>query len=229
MAALWILGILLALLALVLLIRVGVHISFGEELRIMAKAGPVTVPILPRPEKKPKEGKKNRRKTEKKPDKKQKKQGLHLTFEDIRSAVPALFTSLKRGLRRTRKSVRIDPMRLAVVFGGEDPARVAEIYGWADAAMWTLMPQIEGLTRMPDPRIHLGVDYNSPAKRAEGEIGLSLRIGDALAITFAFGVPLVKWLLAVRKRQKTRDADRKSGTERPATMETNATHQDKGE
>ena len=54
MVALWILGILLALILLVLFLRVGVRIAFGDELRVTAAAGPVRIQIVPSPPKKPK-------------------------------------------------------------------------------------------------------------------------------------------------------------------------------
>ena len=219
MVALWILGILLALIVLVLMIRVGVYISFGEELRVRAKAGPVTIQIVPKPEKK----------EDKPAEEPKKKKGLSLTFEDIRSAVPALFESLKKGLRKTRQRLKIDPMRLSVTFGGDDPSKVAETYGWANTAMWTFVPQLENLTRMPDPRIHLDVDYNSRKTAAEGEVGISLQIRDAFAIGFSFGIPLLKWFLAFKKSKKARDAEEKKETGSPVAKENEPTHQDKGE
>lgn len=62
MVALWILGILLALILLVLFLRVGVRIAFGNELRVTAAAGPVRIQIVPSPPKKPKNRKSTRRK-----------------------------------------------------------------------------------------------------------------------------------------------------------------------
>lgn len=62
MVALWILGILLALILLVLFLRVGVRIAFGDELRVTAAAGPVRIQIVPSPPKKPKNRKSTRRK-----------------------------------------------------------------------------------------------------------------------------------------------------------------------
>ena len=52
MAALWILGILLALILLLLLLRVGVHVRFGDALCVTAMAGPVRLQLVPKPEKK---------------------------------------------------------------------------------------------------------------------------------------------------------------------------------
>lgn len=212
MVVLWILGILLALLVVILLLRVGVVISFGEELSVQAKAGPVAIQLVPKPEKKrpkkpkkPKEKKPKKKKEEvSKPsdgEKKQKKK-LNITFEDIRTVVPAILEALVRGLRKTRRRLKIDPMRLSLIFGGDDPAQVAQSYGWASTAVWTFMPQLERVTRMPDPYIHLDVDYQSMKTRAEGQVGLSFQIRDLFAIGFAFAWPVLKWLPGFLKRQK---------------------------
>ena len=126
MVALWILGILLALIVAALFLRVGVRIAFGQELRVTAAAGPVRIQIVPSPPKKPKKQKKHKEK--KNPPEKQKaapreKRKLGLTPGDIRSALPYLWQSLKGALRRTRQRLRVDPLRLSLVLGGEpDPA-----------------------------------------------------------------------------------------------------------
>ena len=134
---------------------------------------------------------------EKKPAKQREK--LSLSFEDVRSALPYLWEGLKRALARTRRRMRIDPLRLSVVFAGEDPAAVAQTYGWASSAMWTLMPQLERLLKIPDPHIHLGTDFGAARTQIEGEAGVAFRIGDLLIIGLGFGIPLLKWL---RKRKK---------------------------
>ena len=207
LVALWILGILAVLILLLLLLRVGVHVRFGDELYVTAMAGPVRLQLVPKPEKKepekPKKEKPPREKKEKPAEEKQKK--LELTPGDIRSALPAVWESLKRGLRKTRQRLRIDPMRLSVCFGGDDPAQVAELYGWANTAMWTVMPEMERLTRMPDPHVHLETDFNAAETRVSGEVGLSFRIGDLVSIGIAFAGPALKWFRAFRKAQKTQE------------------------
>ena len=133
MAALWILGILLALIVAALFLRVGVRIAFGQELRVTAAAGPVRMQIVPRLPKKPKKQKKHKEK--KNPSEKQKaapreKRKLGLTPGDIRSALPYLWQSLQGGLRKTRQRLRIDPMQLDQR-GGVDvyaPAGGADAY-----------------------------------------------------------------------------------------------------
>ena len=104
MAALWILGILLALIVAALFLRVGVRIAFGQELRVTAAAEPVRMQIVPRPPKKPQKQKKHKEK--KNPPEKQKaapreKRKLGLTPGDIRSALPYLWQSLQGGDRKS--------------------------------------------------------------------------------------------------------------------------------
>ena len=208
MVALWILGILLLLILVLLLLRVGVRLQFGEELRVTAIAGPNRLQLVPEPEKKkPDKPKKEKapKKKEKTPEDGEKKKSLGLTFRDIRSALPALWESLKRVLRKTRQRLRIDPMHLSVCFGGDDPAQVAEPYGWANTAMWTVMPEMERLTRMPDPHIHLETDFTALETHISGEVGLSFRVGDLLAIGFAFAGPALRWYRAFRKEKSEQE------------------------
>ena len=105
-------------------------------------------------------------------EKKPKKKAPSITALDILDALPALFESLKAGLRKTRRRLRIDPLRIAVVLGGDDPADVGELYGMVSAAMYTVMPQLERLTYMPDPRIHLEADFTAAQTLAEGTVCL---------------------------------------------------------
>lgn len=224
MVALWILGILLALILLVLFLRVGVRIAFGDELRVTAVAGPLRLQIVPRPQRKPKKEKKPKEKSEKKPQEAPKeKKKLGLTPGDIRSALPYLWQSLKGALRKTRQRLRVDPLRLSLVLGGEpDPAASAETYGWISAAVWTFMPRLEELMRIPDPYIHLDVDYSAAETKAEGEVGLSFQIRDLFAIGFAFGIPVLKCLLRWKKEKKLREeAQKAENPEKPQEPVTN--------
>ena len=188
-----ILGIAAALFLLSLL-RVGVHIAFGDELRVTAMIGPARVQLLPRPDKPEKEKpKKEEPAGEKKPEgEKKKERRLDLTKEGVRTALPAVWEALKKGLRKTRQRLRIDPMQVSAVLGGAiDPAGAAELYGYVNAGMWTVMPQLERLTRMPDPRIHTEIDFDAERQ-----------IRDLFTVGWAFAGPMVKWFMAMRRRRK---------------------------
>ena len=133
-----------------------------------------------------------------------------MTFADIRTAIPALFEAVKGALRKTRQRMRIDPMRLSLTFGSDDPAKTSEMYGWAGTAVWTLMPQMEQLMKIPDPSIHLDVDFQAVSTKAEGEVGISFQIRDFFAIAFAAAKPVLKWFLAFKKAKRLREAEQKT-------------------
>lgn len=99
-----------------------------------------------------------------------------------------------------------------ILGGEEDPAASAEAYGWISAAVWTFMPRLEELMRIPDPYIHLDVDYNARETRAEGEIGLFFQIRDLFAIGFAFGIPGTEVAAAVEEGEKAAGGGRAGRT-----------------
>ena len=213
---LWILGILLALLVLLCLTRVGVHALFGDALALDAKIGPFRIYILPgkkqdkkreKRAKEPKEAEKSEEKAEKKPC------FPKPSMADIREAVSVLWPPLKRALNRTRRGVRIHPMDLCVTLGGqEDPAAAAQLYGEAHAGVWAVMPVLERLLVIPEPHIHIGIDFNASETKVEGELGVTARVGTLLAVGATVAFPALKWFLRYRKKQKKQPPEPKAAT-----------------
>ena len=206
---LWILGILLALLVLLCLTRVGVHALFGDALALDAKIGPFRIHILPG-----KKQDKKREKRAKEPKEAEKKPCFPKPFmADIREAVSVLWPPLKRALNRTRRGVRIHPMDLCVTLGGqEDPAAAAQLYGEAHAGVWAVMPVLERLLVIPEPHIHIGIDFNASETKVEGELGVTARVGTLLAVGATVAFPALKWFLRYRKKQKKQPPEPKAAT-----------------
>lgn len=213
MTALYIiLGILLAFFLLSLL-RLGVRVEFTgslAETRVTVIAGPARIQLLPKPEKQEKPRKEKKKKE--KPAKvkaeggEKKKKKLSLTKDDIKAALPALWQCLQNGLRKTRQRLLIDPLHLSASLpGAADPAGAAELYGYVNAGMWTVMPQLERLMRIPDPRLHVEVDFDASELRLTGEVGVTLQIRDLLAIGLAFAKPVLRWYLAMQKRHSAQE------------------------
>ena len=89
-------------------------------------------------------------------------------LEDLQDAARTLWPAAKKALRRTRRGIRVDPLRLSATLGGaEDPAAAAELYGGLHALVWTGMPALEKLVVIRDPGIHLGIDFDAQETRAE--------------------------------------------------------------
>ena len=205
----WIIfGAIVLVIVLLLLLRVGVNAEFGDVVTVLLKVGPFKIQLVPSkkektPKKKPKKAEEDKKKPKAETDgEKKPKKKLKLTFEDIRTGIEAAFTALYRVLRKTRQRIRIAPLDLSLTFAGDDPAKVAEIYGWANTAMWTMMPQLEKVIRIPNPHIHLDVDYQADKLCVRGRAGADFRVGDFFAIAFAAVGPLLRWLNGYLKRQK---------------------------
>ena len=64
------------------------------------------------------------------------------------------------------------------------------------------MPPLEELLVIPDPHIHIGLDFDAANTRVEGEAGVSIRIGTLLALGFGMGIPALRWFLSYRKQEK---------------------------
>lgn len=203
----WILGVILALL-LLLWTRVGVHaVLRGETLTVDAKIGWFRIRILPGKKndsaKKSQHKKEKTRKQEKKAAAQEPKKKGKIAFADIKDAVRTLWPPLKRALNRARRGIRIHPLTLSLTVGAEkDPAGGAELYGYLHAGVWTAMPLLENLLVIPDPSIHIGIDFDAPGNTIEGEVGLSARIGTLLRVALTIGIPALRWFMRWRKKNK---------------------------
>lgn len=208
MTALWIVGILLAIFLVVQLSRVGVRLAFGEEFRVMLRLGPIRMQVVPKKEtakKKPKKDKATKKKKEK-----PKKEMPKITARAVLDSLPELWRILKKGLRMTFHRVRVAPMDISAVIGGDDPADTALLYGRLSTAMYTAMPMLQELVHMPDPHIHLEPELQGGETRISGEVGVSFLIWDLTVIGFACGVPLIHWLLRLRKQPPKAENDTKT-------------------
>ena len=223
MTWLWILGVLLFLLFLLCMTRVGARAVMKDgELTLDVKIGLIKLRILPQKKKDPKKEAKAadaaaKKAAKKKAPKKETTKGLSVKttrlkalLADIRSAVDAIWPPMKRALDRTRKGIRIHPLQLSLTVGAEgDPAGGAQLYGYMHAGVWSVMPALEKVLDIPDPYIHVGLDFESPDTSVEGEAGISIRIGTVLAVGFTVAVPALKWFLKWNKQRKMIETTKK--------------------
>ena len=218
---LWIFGILTALFLLLCLIRVGVLVRFGDELAVTVRFGCLKLQVLPTKKKPSKHEKEPKEEQGEKAQVKPKNAFPKPTFSDIRDAARVLWPPLKKALHRTCRGVRIDPLDVSVVLGGQaEPADAAQLYGELHGLIWMGMPVLEKLLVIPRPHIHLDVDFTQEETRFQGAVGLSARIGTLLRIGLTVAVPGLRWLLAYMKKKKQapvgKDESDGNGKEQPA-------------
>ena len=208
MTALIIIGAVLLILLLLGLLRVGATISFGEETAATLQIGSIKRTVLPKKARKTKKEKPTRKSTAS--TEKQTSKLLKLTLDELLDLAVTVFTVFDETMRRVCRRLRIEPMEVSVVFGGTDPADVAQTYGMANAVVWAVMPWAEDVFYMPNPAIHLGMDYEAEATRCCGSVGISIRIFDLIAILLTMAVPLMKWY---RRRKRAHANDPRPGGE----------------
>ena len=138
------------------------------------------------------------------------------TAADLRDVWQTLWPPVRRALSRTRRSIRVAPLHLSLTIGGaEEPADAAEMYGVLSALIWAGMPVLERAVDIPDPHIHIGLDFDAAQTRREGAFGISLQIGTLVAVGIGVGLPALKWLRSYLKRHQKQEAAAKSA-EHPA-------------
>lgn len=227
MVWLWILAVMAVLLALLCLTRVGLLVELGETASADVTVGFLRFRAAPsKPGKKKPKAEKDGGKAEKSPEKRKKprKKLPKPTKEDLKSAYHMLWGPSRRALRRFGRGIRIRPLELSVVLGGQnDPAAAAERYGYLCAAVWTVMPQMEEWLDIRRPAVHMDVDFDAAALRIRGRVGASMRIGTLLAIGLGLALPGLRWLLRFTKAHQN---DPKGNDPKESKLRTDAPAQE---
>ena len=185
----WILGGLAVLIVLLCLTRVGALVVLKDgSATVDVKISVLRIRVYPKKENPEKE-----KKEKKNPEGK----------EEIKDAVSTLWPPLKKAIGRIRRGIRISPMDVSLTLGGlDDPAKTSELYGYLHSGMWSVMPVLEEGLDIPDPHIHIGIDFNTEKTAVEGNLGITARIGTLLTAGVCVGVPALRWFLKYRKKMK---------------------------
>ncbi len=207
--------IVVLLFLLICLLRVGAEVSFQDRVEVSLRIGPVKRKIFPPGSSPRKAAKKKEEPPGETAAKKEKKRTLpKLSAADLKEAFAVLGPVVCRALDRTRRKIRISPLQLSLTLGGlEDPAGAAEAYGLLQAAVWSVMPALERYLVIPDPFIHLDVDFQAEDLRLRGQAGVTARIGALMIVGLGAGIPALRWFI---KLQKRKDKEQKN-TKNPDT------------
>lgn len=197
MLALKIIGIIVAIIALIMLIPVGADISYiGGQFGLSAKMCGVLLQLFPKPEadpnapekeKKPKKPKKEKKKKEPKPDenadgaqKPKKKLKLSFTKEE-------LFSLVKKVLRRFGRfgrKFRVDRFLLHYTAAGDDPYDTAVTYGYVNAALSALAPMCRERFDVRDCDVWTDIDFSKEKLELDFAVAFSIRIGAFFGLIF---------------------------------------------
>ncbi len=204
-----ILAAVLLVLAVLLALPVGAVVRRRERLTVDVTVGPLSFAVYPGKEKKEeKKPKKEKRKLEKE---QLEKPGPNTA--QLRYSLEVLPGVIAKALSRTRRRIVVSPLELEAVFGGEDPADTAVLYGRCQALANGLVPVLGELVKLRHTEIRLSVDFEAERTRWTGEAGVYLRVWDGLVIGLGALGGLLGWYngykklgTAPAKKQKTRQA-----------------------
>lgn len=198
MTVLWIFGAVLLVLVLLSRLWLGVQVRGTDgDWQVRVRVGPLRFQLYPPKEENAEaQPAKKLKKQQKAPSEKEKKKAPlpKVTPELLRSACRELWPPLRKTLSRLGRSVRVDPLEVSVTIGAaDDPPEGAELYGLAQGAVWSGMPVLEQLLDIPDPHIHIGIDFNTSQPQLCLSAGVQIRLGALVAIALGAGVPAIRW------------------------------------
>ena len=135
---------------------------------------------------------------ESQPDAEEKKK-FSINADQIRYSLETLPHILSRALRRTGRSIRLEPLKIHLLVAGPDPAGTAELYGKLEAALGAGLPALHRLVRIEDQDIRLFLDFQAEEMDCIADVGIALRPGGLAGIGLQAGGSLLKWLIGFKK------------------------------
>ena len=195
--ALNVLIIVLAVLALLLLVRVGVDVSYDKTgFRVYARVSRFTICMYPSQ----KETQPKKKKTKRKSNKKGK---LDVTEEEVLDALSVAVRSVKQ-LR-----FRLYKLKLHFVSAFDDPYKTAIVYGYAEALLYGL-----GLPALKQSDIQLGMDFEKEDCDIDGYLSVTIRIYYIMKLIacMVFGMLPIVWRRRKRMKATVKDATVKGMT-----------------
>lgn len=188
------------LLGIILLLQIPVRIRFRYEqgdMELTLRFGPVKLQLFPRKAEEEKEKPPQKPSPEKK--QKPKKQKAKINREQIFYALEKLPPILGRALRRTGRSIWIQPLKVYLLVAGYDPADTALLYGRLEAALAAGLPLLRQAIRIKDEDIRLYVDFTEQQMDCIAEVGAALRPWNLVTMGVRALASLIKWYWGFRK------------------------------
>lgn len=203
-------GVIVLLLTLLMLVRLGGEVTYGESgLRVRVRLGQIRITLIPR-RKKP--SRKSGNADSKKSPKKKKPPADTEQKPEEKGGSPVYLTDLISiavdGVGQLLARLQIDRLELEYVIGGKtDPAGAAVRYGAVYAGGDAILPLLENTFYCIKKReLQAWIDFESDETLVWTRFSLSIRIGQMLAIFLKLG-----WAFLRAYTRKKRE-DKNNGT-----------------
>lgn len=204
MTALKVLLIVLLIFWLISLLRVGGRVRYGAAgLFAFVLAGPVKLQLLPGKPKEEQPKKKKKPKKAKHKMEKPKPEGQPGTLSRLMQLLPVV----GQACGALKRKIRIDDLKLELIWGGSDPAAIAIGYGQANAALGMLWPILDNNFKVKRHSFQIEMDYGRTQPAVELEAVLTFTIGQIAALGVHYGVKaLIIWVRSGRPAKKRQEA-----------------------
>lgn len=198
----WIvLGCVVLALALLLLVPVRAKASYSQEgVRLALALGPITVPVVPRPAKRPKKKKKQPKEPKETPQPEREKTKNLLgnllnpgSWKKFRRYLP-LICEVAGELRR---KIIVRKLKMHLIWAGKDPASAAIGYGMINGVIGGIWTLIDGNFRVKDHKFVVDLDYDKKEPQVSAQAELSLTVGQCLS----FALRYIKKLAAIKAEE----------------------------
>ena len=197
--------IVLAILAVLAMIKVGVHVSYEEKmLRLELLISKFKIVLLgDHKPKKPKKEKQKKAPKESKPKKtpSQKKKGKLLENPWI-LAVWDYLQDILDVIGRVLRSPTLDVLRLELWVGGGDSEKCAMNYGRICAILSGVLPMVENTFGIRKRQINVWCCYDRDSIDISAETAITVKLYEVFALVFAILGLGIKILLQARKYKK---------------------------
>lgn len=191
-------------------IRIGAAASYSDEgLAVSLKAGPKKLQILPAQAAK-KEKQPSKAKKEKKSSAEAEQPKPQRNAKDTVSLALKFLPLLGEAAGRLRRKIRIDRLKLHVVWGAEDPAAAAKGYGAGHAAMGILWPVIEHNFKVKEHDLRVDVDFERRKPELIADAQVSITIGQCFGLGINLGIKALKIYLGIRREQTDKTKNEKA-------------------
>lgn len=223
MAALIVIGIIIAVIALIMLIPVGADVGYEDgRLRLSAKLCGVLLQLFPKPpedeskpkkEKKPKKPKKQKKPKEPSPEEAEKpKKKLDLNFSP--DELLSLVKSVLKGFGKFGRKLRVDRFLLHYTAAGDDPYKTAMTFAYVNQALSSLAPICRQRFDTKDCDVWTDIDFTTEKTKLDFGIALTIRIGSIFGVIFTIAFSALGILIKNKLRlAKEKRQNRKNGVD----------------
>ena len=194
------LGVIVSILVIIILLRFGVIVEFDENgFNVRARAGLLTIRIIPQRKLSPEGAKKKAAKKAKRKAKKKEKRLKQKAKKATDAARPGLWevflstlSAARETFRRIKRRLLIKELTIHYTSGGKDPSMAAMSFGAANAAIGSIVPVLERSFRIRRRDLRASIDFDSDKQMVYFKAVISLAVWEAVYISFAMLPAIIK-------------------------------------